>query len=319
MNHNELVLSVGLAHLRIKRPGQPPHYRPDAVAGAVLHLLNFFRRSYPRYGAVFFLLFIIRAPSYAQNDSLFNILPGITYPVAAFEVGPLGELYLIDTDNQLKKISETGDSVGVFNQVTKYGKLSYVVARNPWKTLLYYQNFSTIVILDRFLKVTGTINLRAKNMPGVTAVTASYDNHIWLFDEQESKLKKIDDNGNTLLETVDLRSIFRKMPTPIEIIDQNGYVYLSDPEKGIYIFDYYGSFKSRIAYTGWKDVSVIGKDVYGFDEEKMYKYTLPLPDAETYTLPPALRNSTSIKLVNHKIYVLKDQRLHIYSAPSLQP
>ncbi|MEO5649926.1 MAG: hypothetical protein ABIR03_08390 [Ginsengibacter sp.] len=249
----------------------------------------------------------------AQNDSLFNFLKKIEYPISSFTVDNLGELYVINIDNQLKKYNQQGDSVGVFNQVSRYGKLSYVEAQNPWKVILFYQNFSTIVLLDKYLNVVGSINLRNKNIFRVKAVTTSYDNNIWLFDEQDNKLKKIDDAGNVLSESVDFRLLFDSTPTPQKILDRDGFVYLYDPQKGIYLFDYYGSFKSKLSFLNWTNFSVIGKTIYGFDEESLFKYTAPFPDIHKYNLPIALQNSNSIQLGNHKIYILKDQQLQIYS------
>jgi len=266
----------------------------------------------------FLLLFLILRCFFlseinAQDDSLFRFLKKIEYPISSFSVDNLGELYLINTDNQLKKYNANGDSIGVFNQVTKYGKLSYVEAQNPWKTILFYQNFSTIVLLDKYLNVLGNINLRNKNIFRVKAVTNSYDNNIWLFDEQDNKLKKIDDNGNVLLETVDFRLLFDAPPTPQQIVDRDGFVYLYDAEKGIYLFDYYGSFKSKMAVLNWNNFTVIEKNIYGFDSINLYKYAPPLPDIITYKLPQDLQNSQSIKINNHRIYSLKDQQLQVYS------
>src|SRR5664279_1322990 len=106
--------------------------------------------------AIFYLFLIIAfspAAVNAQDDSLFRFLKKIEYPISSFTVDNLGELYIINTDNQLKKYDEQGDSIGVFNQVTKYGKLSFVEAQNPWKAVLFYKNYSTIVLLDKYLNV----------------------------------------------------------------------------------------------------------------------------------------------------------------------
>ncbi|MDP4285341.1 MAG: hypothetical protein Q8891_13020 [Bacteroidota bacterium] len=249
----------------------------------------------------------------AQDDSLFYFLKKIENPISSFTVDNLGELYVINTDNQLKKYNEKGDSVGVFNQVLKYGKLSYVEAQNPWKAILFYENFSTIVLLDKYLNVLGSINLRNQNIFQVKAVTTSYDNNIWLFDEEDNKLKKIDDNGKLISESVDFRLLFDSAPSPRQIIDQDGFVYLYDPQKGLYIFDYYGSFKNKLTFLHWTNFAVIGKTIYGFDKETLYKYTPPLPDITKYELPSTLQNNTSVKLSNHKIYILKNQHLEIYS------
>lgn len=266
------------------------------------------------YIFLFFALGIFFAPCVkAQDDSLFSFLTKMEYPISSFAVDNIGELYVINIDNQLKKYNEKRDSTGVFNEVKKYGKLSYVEAQNPWKTILFYQNFATIVLLDKYLKVLGNINLRSKNIFQVKAVTSSYDNNIWLYDEQDNKLKKIDDNGNLLLETVDFRLLFDSVPTPQKLVDKDGFIYLYDPQKGVYIFDYYGSFKQKLSFLYWADIAVIDNNIYGFDKEYLYKYTPPLPEVKEYKLPQALQNSQSIKLNNHKIYILKDQQLQIYS------
>lgn len=269
-----------------------------------------------KYFLLFYcLIFLFTSGIKAQDDSLFMLIKKINFPVYSFSVDNIGGLYVITSDNQLKKYDDKGDSVGVFNQVTQYGKLAYVDAENPWKTILYYKDFSTIVLLDKYLNVITAINLRKLNIFRVQAVTTSYDNNIWLFDEQDNTLKKIDDNGNVLSQTVDFRLLFDSAPDPEKIIDRDGFVYLYDPQKGIYIFDYYGSFKSKLTFLHWTDIEVIGKSIYGFDEKNLYKYTPPIPDFTTYALPPELENNSSIQISNRKIYVLKNKQLSVYNLP----
>ncbi len=271
--------------------------------------------TFKKYIKIFLLIYItfLCDKAFAQNDSLYRFLKKLEYPISSFAVDNLGELYVIDINNQLKKFNERGDSIGVYNQVTKYGQLTYAEAQNPWKTILFYKNYSTIVLLDKYLSVIASIDLRQQNIFQVRAVTTSYDNYIWLYDEQENKLKKIDDTGNELLETTDFRLLFDSVPSPTKIIDDNGFVYLYDPDKGIYIFDYYGTFKSRLPFTGWSNIAVIDKSIYGFDKDHIYKYTPPVPDTKKYLLSPQLQYNDEIKVSNHQLYVLKNHQLEIYS------
>lgn len=280
------------------------------------------------FGFIAFFAAIIPANVLAQGDtssamsriihdktqnSIFTFQRSIDYPIVTFTVNNLGELYIINTNNQLKKLNEKGDSVGVFNEITKYGKLTYVEAQNPWKTILFYQNFSTIVLLDKYLNVLTSINLRKQDIFGVKTVAPSYDNNIWLFDEQENKLKKIDDAGKVLMETVDFRQLFDSVPSPSQILDRDGFVYLYDPKKGIYIFDNYGTFKNKLPFLYWKDIAVIGKNIYGFDDNYFYRYSLGSLDLKQYPLPETFKNYNSLKMGNNKIYLLKNNTLRIYS------
>jgi hypothetical protein len=253
--------------------------------------------------------------SYAvtAQDSLFRLDRTIEYPIASFTVNNLGELYVINTNNQLKKLTENGDSVGVFNMVTKYGKLSYVEVQNPWKAILYYKNFSTVVLLDKYLNVVTSINLRKQNIFRVNAVTTSYDNNIWLYDEQDSKLKKMDDAGRILLETVDFRLLFDSVLSPVKILDRDGFVYLYDPHKGMYVFDYYGAFKNKLTFLNWKDFTVNNKIIYGFDDKYFYRYATNSLDLKQFEMPSGFKQYSSLIIGINKLYLLKNNSLQIYS------
>lgn len=203
-------------------------------------------------------------------------------------------------------MNANGDSIGVFNDVRRYGKLFSMDVTNPLKVLLYYKNFSTIVVLDRFLNVVNSIDLRKQNIFQVKAIAQSYDNNIWLFDEQNNKLKKIADDGRVLFATVDFRTIFDDVPSPTHIFDQDGYVYLYDSEKGIYIFDIYGSFKNKISYIGLKDVSVFGTTIVGIENETIISYTTASLTENRLALPSSLLSRQKTVIMPGHFYILQN-------------
>src|SRR5690606_8719643 len=120
------------------------------------------------------------------------------------------------------------DSPAIFNDVKRFGQASLIDVSNPLKVLLYYENFSSIVMLDRFLNVRNSIDLRKQNIFQVKAIGQSYDNKIWLYDEVNNRLKKIDEDGKLLLETPDFRQLFDEAPSPQYIFDKDQFVYLYD-------------------------------------------------------------------------------------------
>ena len=265
---------------------------------------------------IFFLLCIsllIIVSSFAQTDSALKFTKTITGKFTYFNVDNLDNIYLVNNNNQLKKLNNNGDSIGIFNDVRKYGKLFYIDVTNPLKVLLYYQNFSTVVVLDRFLIIRNVINLRKQNIFNVKAVATSYDNNIWVFDEGDAKLKKIGENGDLLSETVDCRLLFDTVPSPTQIIDQDGFVNLYDPAKGFFIFDIYGSLKSKIPFTNWKNVEVINKTLCGFNDNTFYQYTTGSLDLKEYKLPSYFNNAIQTNAVNNKIYLLTETGLQQFA------
>ncbi len=258
------------------------------------------------------LCFFVSVAIQAQNDSAFRFIKSINGNFSYFNVDNLDNIYLITNTNQLKKIDEKGDSVGIFNDVKRYGNPSSIDVTNPLKILLYYRNFSTVVILDRLLNMRNTINFRTQAIFSVQSIATSYDNNIWLFDEQDYKLKKIDETGLLLQETTDWRILFDSVPSPTRIIDRSNFIYLYDAEKGFYIFDYYGGFKNRLTFLGWNNVEVSGKNLYGFNNNILYSYELNSLNLKEYRLPPFFGASSAIKAMNGKVYLLNDNGLDIY-------
>ena len=256
---------------------------------------------------------LIIASSFAQTDSVLKFSKTISGDFTYFNVDNLDNIYLVNNNNQLKKLNSNGDSVGIFNDVRKYGKLFYIDVTNPLKLLLYYQNFSTVVILDRFLMIRNVINLRKQNIFNVKAIATSYDNNIWVFDEGDAKLKKIGENGDLLSETVDCRLIFDTIPSPTQIIDEGGFVNMYDPAKGFFIFDIYGSLKSKLPFTSWRNVEVINKTLYGFTDSSLYEYPTGALNLKEYKLPSTFNNAMQIKAANNKIYLLNESGIQQFT------
>jgi hypothetical protein len=251
----------------------------------------------------------------AQTDSIINLTEQqfLQGSYTNFYVDNLNNVYLLNSDNQIKKINDKGDSVAVANALKRFGDIYSMDVSNSLKIAVYYKDFTTIVVLDRFLKNINTIDLRKYGILQAEAVAVSYDNNYWVFDEVENKLKKIDDNGHTLLSTPDLRTIFDTSFAPEKIIDYNGYVYLYNKKTGCKIFDYYGALKQSIAPLNWTNVQVIKNSILGFEDTAIHIYNIDLFTESTYPLNPIMNDAKKLQKALNNLYVLKPDGLHIYS------
>jgi hypothetical protein len=259
------------------------------------------------------LLLWLAAGSTQAQPGMPKLLRSVDGQFIQFTADVLGNLYTISTENQLKKTGPAGDSVGVFNDVRRYGRLTSIDVSNPLKVILFYRDFRTVVVLDRLLNAVNTIDLRQQNIFQVKAVCTSYDNNIWVFDEQESKLKKVAEDGRVLMETTDLRQALDDVPIPVALFDQDGFVYAYDPARGMYVFDYYGAFKGKQPLLQWKDVQVIGKTVLGRRDGKYLTYESGSLDVKETELPSTLRDAERIRLMRQGIYVLEPEGVRLYS------
>jgi len=254
---------------------------------------------------------------FLQNESKFSqqkFIPEQTIPgnYSNFNVDAIGNIYLITPTDQLKKIKPDGTLIAVYNDVKRYGKISTIDVRNPLKVLVYYKNYSAIVVLDKLLTFRNQIELKPLQFFEVNAIANTYDNNIWIYDEQNFRIKKIDDKGVLLLEYPDLRNEFNIAPAAEKIIDENNQLYLIDQEQGVFIFDYYGAYNRLIPLKDIRHIDVEKNCLIGFSDTIMEVTQLKNVDSKKYTLPNLSEKIKSLKFVNNKLYILTQTSLNIY-------
>lgn len=263
------------------------------------------------------ITYLFSIAAYAQQERVLHVslVQKINGEIKDFTTDNLGNIYLLNATNQVKKVNETSDSIAVYNDVKRYGTVYSIDATNPLKTLVFYKDFSTIVVLDRLLNTRAVIDLRKQNILQVTAVTSSYDNNIWLYDELDNKIKKIDDNGNVLLESTDFRQVFDSVPLPAAMYDRDGQLYLYDPGKGLLVFDYYGAKKNNYQLLHVSDLQVIDKNtITARDTAHIILYKPATLQLFSFKAFNSQENFKKINFNGNKIYCLnKNGELEIYS------
>lgn len=236
--------------------------------------------------------------------------------LADFEVDNLGKIYLISANGRLKKLSETYDSMGVFNDVRRYGNLHSVDVSNPLKVLLFYKDFATIVTLDRFLNIRSVLDLRQQGILQPSAITQSYDNYIWVYDELDSKVKKIDEAGKILLESPDFRVVFEVPPQPVKLEDFNKYLYAYDPHLGLLIMDYFGAYRNLIALPGLKNLHGMQQGIVATNSNGLIYYKPGTIDTKNLPLPAGILKATKCRVFHNNIFVLQPGgTLQVYRLP----
>jgi hypothetical protein len=248
----------------------------------------------------------------AQADTSFQLLKKVKGNIVGFAADNFDNLYLLNSSDQLKKINEKGDSVAVFNNIRKYGKVAQIDVSNPLRVLLYYKDFSTVVVLDRLLNIRSTIDLRKRDIFQVQAVCLAYDNGLWLYDEFDNKLKKLDEEGKLLFASTDFRQLFDEAFSFTSIDDQDGFLYLYDKNRGVYVFDYYGTLKNIFSLTGYNNFRAVGKLITGTRNDSLMRYQPGNLQLQQVKLPESFRKAQSILFTSTKAFALKKDELEIY-------
>lgn len=224
----------------------------------------------------------------------------------------LGNVYVVSNRNGLVRYDLNGDSTSDFRMIQN-GKLGHVDATNPLKILAYYSDFSKIVLLDRMLTVKNEINLKQINLFNPPAVGISADGKVWVYDNVNAKLKKIDEQMKTLMESNDLRIETETAPQPVFLIEKNNSVYLCDKDLGIYVFDRQANFLHTLDIKDVSAIQVINNNIYFFQKQQLLSFNLSNNQVDKVSLPDFTEEIVDVKAERNRLYLLYKDRLEIYA------
>lgn len=227
----------------------------------------------------------------------------------------LKNTYVLNTKNQVAKYDSTGRLVNRFEE-DRYGSLTSVDATSPFKVVMFYKDFGVLVTTDIFLRTKNFFRLSSVGINNVSAACLSHDNYIWIFDTDESKLKKIDNQYKVIYESLDLTRILGTRIEPTAMLEKNGLVYVHVPGMGFLTFDTFGTFYLAISNTDLEcnDVSsfqIINDNIVFYHEDQINLFNIF--DKKLRKLPlPNIKNVRDVKVEQGRLVVLDNKGLKIY-------
>lgn len=226
---------------------------------------------------------------------------------------PLGKLYVVTPSNELRQYAPDGSLLYKYNNNT-LGELTRVDATDPFQVMLYYNEYQTVVILDRTLNLLSSINLWEFGIRQPLAPAMSNDNMLWVYDHADFRLRKLDRHGNPLHDSGDLNSLLNATPRPAEITARHNLVVLNDPNIGLLLFDNFGQYLETLPFPGCSQVQLPEPDRILFYCNRRWKsYHIELRREVAFNLPSDMSPETQIVAVGNYIFALHGDKIHCWS------
>jgi hypothetical protein len=234
-----------------------------------------------------------------------------TYAVKAnsISVDNFGNFYTV-SNNKVLKFGSDGKYLYPYEEF-RYGKIGMLDVTNPMKLLVYYPDFSTVVALDRFLSPLTTYNFFNLGYQNITAIGSSIDGRLWFYDNVDFKLKKIDESGTIFRESQPLNVILEKAPNPDFIIERDNQVYVNDPELGILVFDFFGSYNKTIPLKGLHRFQIVQQQVVYQDNYQLKSYNPVSFELKEVNLPDTIDLVQAV-LEKESMGILKKESVDFY-------
>lgn len=222
----------------------------------------------------------------------------------------LGNAYVIEGD-EMTKYLETGSKYRVFSN-KRLGKISAVDALNPLKIVVFYRDFSKVVFLDNTITENGMpLNLADRDLEFASIICASFDNGIWVYDPVRFLLLRLNQNLQETVRITNLNQILGYSPQPMFMTEYDNRLFMSDPDRGILMFDIFGTYLSTIRLPEIGKFQVTEQQIYfPHEQSKLIAYGLKSLRLDSISLPVA--DFKDMRWWKDRAYILKNDSLHVY-------
>lgn len=262
----------------------------------------------------FIWVLLIAGNVLAQEKSNYNwnSLSQINVPKeAVWAVDGLEQIYMADS-KEVKKYASDGRLM--FSQSIKaLGKISQIEPINTMKLLLFSDQQQNLCYFDNTLsRMEKCVELSDRDVFNAHLVArSSQPDKFWVLDELNSSLRllSIHKNGQEQ-EIKNLRGILN-LDQITQMIERGNRLFLLVPEKGVYIFDLYGSL---IDYFEIKDAQCIDADeehLFVLSKDVIVIHPLNLDGNLEIELP--VENISTFKIQNKKFFFRTESIVHKFA------
>ncbi|MCG9880983.1 MAG: hypothetical protein MH472_10340 [Bacteroidia bacterium] len=227
------------------------------------------------------------------------------------ETDRMGNIYLVSKTNQLYKYNAKGELLSTLNYAY-LGNITHLDAGNPLEIYLFYKELNALVFLDNNLAFRGKMSLSDAEVIQASAAARSYENGIWVFDQGDLQLKKLQKDGNISQRSGNaLQFTVNKNLHPTQIIDTGTKIYLNDSSEGVMVFDIFANYIKTIPIKGKTEIRVLDEQIFYLDQAKLISYQTKLFKRDTISLPEP--NVLQFGLEKEKLFLLNKGNLAVYS------
>lgn len=246
---------------------------------------------------------------FSEDKAVFKQQKNIAFKATQIYADHLGFYYLVTRD-KVQKVN-LNDSLTQFHQRQNIGAITTLDVSNPMKTIIYYRDYRKVEILDTWMSMIREIDLDEYGYMQVSAVCGSSTNGIWLYDENTAQLKRINDGGELILQSVSTRQSINKVLHVNYLLEKNATIYVSDPDVGIVLFDMFGSYLKTLPLKGVKKFAIFSDQIVFFDSGKIYNYNPFTLETKELALPDSTVKDAV--LLKNKLATIDNDSVRIFS------
>jgi hypothetical protein len=180
------------------------------------------------------------------------------------------------------------------------------------KPLVFHRDFLTIATLDNTLSMQGRpVNLIDLGIPNATLVSSSFDNHFWVYNQDNFEFLRLNFQGQRVSRTGSMQQLIAREIEPVYMLERNNNLYVSDPRLGIIIFDIFGTYFKTIGERNVDEFQVFDNFIFFEREGKLNRFHLITLDLKTFDMPH--QNFKQIRVEKRRLFLLTEKGVEVYA------
>lgn len=180
-----------------------------------------------------------------------------------------GQLLVSDLESNLFLIDSTGKVLYQYSP-RRPAKIHLLEGWNGLRPFAFYRDFQEFVLLDRFLLADNANALDPEKIGYARLVAPGADGNLWVLDESNFQLRKIDVRNQTTISSTPLDLILSARSYDIRFMrEYQNQLYLCDMKGPVLLFDQMGNFKKRLPLKNCEWIGFEGEEVYAVDKDTL--------------------------------------------------
>jgi hypothetical protein len=171
-----------------------------------------------------------------------------------------GDLYLVLKDGQIQKFDKDGKLIVLYRHKTAPTLFD---PRDGARLFAYYRKNQEYDYLSPSFEITSSFRIDSAFAIDPWLIGPSLDHKLWVLDAADHSLKKINPRDSEVeVEVIIDAAIIEQASSFTMLREYQGFVFLLNPQKGIFIFNNLGKHIRTLAGKGIHHFSFLGEELY---------------------------------------------------------
>lgn len=263
---------------------------------------------------LFFFLFV---SSFAMGQEVWT-----EKPLASFQIPQL-DLVSFDTKDQVFISSLNGDIFqfdenGIrknYFSPPRQGKLNQLEANWTVNIFSFSSDLQSFRIMDRFLNPISEGDFFGSEVNLAKAASLGNNNILWVWDESDLSLKRLDYLRKLTLDSQPLNLILKTDLVNVqEIREFKNLLFMNIPDSGIYIFDNQGNFIKKLNIQNSGRLCFFQRHLYWIEEDTLWKISIDT-DKKSPLYKLKENTWTELQIGQEKLALYGSKLIEIYQLP----